>query len=219
MFQHAIILFVFGKLFHMTITALFSIAVLIISIVIHEVAHGFAALSQGDLTAKYARRLTLNPISHIDPVGSILVPLMCVLLPGGIVFGWAKPVPINPYNFKNQRFGEFFTAAAGPLSNLVIAVIAGLVLRFWYLALPASTANILVIIVVTNLVLAIFNLMPVPPLDGSKILFSLLPESANQFKHFMDRYGMVLTIFFIFFLWQFVTPLIYIVFTAITGLN
>ena len=203
----------------MTITALFSIAVLIISIVIHEVAHGFAALSQGDPTAKYAGRLTLNPISHIDPIGSILVPLMCILLPGGIVFGWAKPVPINPYNFKNQRFGEFFTAAAGPLSNLLIALIAGFVLRFWYIAIPPATATILVIIVVTNLVLAIFNLMPVPPLDGSKILFALLPESANKFKHFMDRYGMVLTLFFIFFLWQFVTPLIYIVFTAITGLN
>lgn len=203
----------------MTITALFSIAVLIISIVIHEVAHGFAALSQGDPTAKYAGRLTLNPISHIDPIGSILVPLMCILLPGGIVFGWAKPVPINPYNFKNQRFGEFFTAAAGPLSNLAIALIAGLVLRFWYLAIPPATSSILVIIVVTNLVLAIFNLMPVPPLDGSKILFSILPESAEPFKLFMDRYGMFLTFFFILFLWQFVTPLIYIVFHVITGLN
>lgn len=99
------------------ITFIFAIAILIMSVVIHEVAHGIAALWQGDVTAKYEGRLTLNPIAHIDPIGSILVPFFCALLPGSLMFGWAKPVPVNPYNFKNKRWGEALVAFAGPLSN------------------------------------------------------------------------------------------------------
>lgn len=200
-------------------TPLFSIIILVFSIVVHEVAHGLAALWQGDPTAKYAGRLTLNPVKHIDPVGSVLVPIICALLPGGIMFGWAKPVPINPYNFRNHRSGEAIVSFAGPLSNIIIALICGLILRFYLPVLPSPTATILAITTIINIVLAIFNLMPVPPLDGSKILFSLLPESMASFKAVMDQYGMILAIFFIFFAWQFFTPLIYIAFTAITGMS
>lgn len=200
-------------------TALFSILILVISVVVHEVAHGLAALWQGDPTAKYAGRLTLNPIKHIDPVGSVIVPLICAVFPGGIMFGWAKPVPINPYNFRNPRAGEALVSFAGPFSNIVIALIFGLILRFYVDMLPSPTITILAIVVLTNIVLAIFNLMPVPPLDGSKILFSILPESMANFKATMDRYGMVLAIFFIFFIWQIFTPLIFKAFTLITGLS
>lgn len=200
-------------------TPIFSIAILIISVVVHEVAHGLAALWQGDPTAKYAGRLTLNPLKHIDIVGSIVVPLICALFPGGVMFGWAKPVPINPYNFRNPRAGEAIVSFAGPLSNIVIALVFGLILRFYAVMLPVPTISILVLIVITNVVLAIFNLMPVPPLDGSKILFSLLPESMASFKATMDRYGMAIAIFFIFFLWQFFTPLIFKAFTLITGIS
>ncbi|MES3005713.1 MAG: site-2 protease family protein [Patescibacteria group bacterium] len=200
-------------------TVIFSIAILVISIVVHEVSHGIAALWQGDPTSKYAGRLTLNPLKHIDPIGSVLIPVICALLPGGIMFGWAKPVPINPYNFRNPRLGEAIVSFAGPLSNITIALIFGLILRFYIGVLPEATTAILAITVITNLVLAIFNLVPVPPLDGSKILLSILPDSMANIKAVFDQYGMFLAIFFIFFLWQYFTPLIYIAFGAITGLS
>ncbi|MEN9649213.1 MAG: hypothetical protein RL094_180 [Candidatus Parcubacteria bacterium] len=202
----------------MELTALFSLAILVISIVIHEVAHGIAALSQGDSTAKYAGRLTLNPISHIDPVGSIVVPLIFALLPGSLMFGWAKPVPINPYNFRNKRWGEAIVAFAGPFSNICIAVLAGLALRFFGAAIPDATAQILIITALTNLVLAIFNLVPVPPLDGSKILFSFLPQSMAHLRANLEKYGFFVTLFFIFFLWEYFTPVIFYIFYGLTGL-
>ena len=107
---------------------LFVIIILIMSVVIHEVSHGYAALALGDPTAKYEDRLTLNPISHLDPVGSVLVPLMGYFL-GGFIIGWAKPVPFNPYNLKNTRWGEALVAVAGPISNILIALIFGLIIR------------------------------------------------------------------------------------------
>lgn len=200
-------------------TAIFSIAILIISVIVHEVAHGLAALWQGDPTAKYAGRLTLNPVKHIDPIGSVVVPLICAVLPGGIMFGWAKPVPVNIYNLRNPRSGEAIVAFAGPLTNIILALVFGLILKFYALVLPVATVNILIIIVLTNLVLAIFNLMPVPPLDGSKILFSLLPDSFSEFKRVMDQYGMLVAIFFIFFIWQFFTPVIFYAFNLLTGIG
>lgn len=202
----------------MSITVLFSLAILIMSVVIHEVSHGLVALWQGDPTAKYQGRLTLNPIKHIDLVGSIIVPILCAILPGSIMFGWAKPVPINPYNFSNRKFGEAIVAAAGPLSNLAIAVIAGLVLRFGYSTFLSSTIEILTLITLINIVLAIFNLVPVPPLDGSKILFAALPSDMLYIRDAYEKYGVFITIFFIFFIWQYFTPLIFIVFSALTGI-
>lgn len=203
----------------MDITFIFSIAILIVSVVIHEVCHGIAALSQGDATAKYEGRLTLNPLAHIDPIGSIVVPLLLYLTGTGILLGWAKPVPVNPYNFRNRRVGEFIVAFAGPLSNICIALISGLTLRFFADALPSATAQILVITTLTNLVLAIFNLVPVPPLDGSKIVFSLLPAHLEHIREGIERYGLIFSLFFVFFLWRFVSPLIYIVFGWITGIQ
>ena len=152
----------------------FSIAVLIMSVVIHEVSHGYAADSLGDPTARLAGRLTLNPLKHLDPFGSVLLPALTYLF-GGFIFGWAKPVPYNPYNLKNQRWGPAVVAGAGPLANILIALIFGLAVRFFGNFLAAGFVQIALAIIFINLILAIFNLVPIPPLDGSKILFAALP--------------------------------------------
>lgn len=189
------------------------------SVVIHEVAHGLAALSQGDRTAEYEGRLTLNPLKHIDPFGSIILPLLCYLLPGSLMFGWAKPVPYNPYNLRNGRLSEMWVAFAGPLSNLTLAVLAGLVLRSYVSLLPVATVTILINIVLINLVLAIFNLVPLPPLDGSKILLGLFPRLSNNIRNFFEKYGLFATFFFIFFLWKYCAVAISLLFTLITGIK
>jgi Zn-dependent protease len=198
----------------------FQIAILIMSVVIHEVSHGYMALSLGDPTAKYEGRLTLNPIKHLDPFGSVILPTLSYML-GGFIFGWAKPVPYNPYNLKQGRWSEALVAIAGPLSNISIALIFGLMLRFTYASGTASSAFIEVtaIIVFINILLAIFNLVPIPPLDGSKILFAIFPEKLQRMRDFFEQYGMMLIIFFIFFAWQLISPLVQILFELITGLT
>ncbi len=172
------------------------IIILILSVVIHEVAHGYSALSQGDPTAKYAGRLTLNPIKHLDLFGSFIVPALLFLLSAGVILGWAKPVPINPYNFKNQKWGEAWVAATGPLSNFFIAIIFGLLIRF-SLAYDIfqDAIPLMGLIVVINLILGIFNLIPIPPLDGSKILFSILPSSFDELRITLERYGLFIVLF------------------------
>src|SRR3989344_5802398 len=151
----------------MNLDFVFSIAILIMSVVIHEVSHGYAAYFQGDKTAEYQGRLTLNPLMHLDIWGSLLVPIISYSL-GGFIIGWAKPVPYNPYNLRNQRWGEAIVAVAGPASNIVMATIFGLLIRFTGVALPESFIQIAATAVFINILLAIFNLVPVPPLDGSK---------------------------------------------------
>lgn len=154
---------------------IFIIAVIIFSVIIHEVMHGVAADALGDPTARYAGRLTLNPIPHLDLFGSIILPIIFALTPGSFLFGWAKPVPYNPYNlFRAPRWGEAIVAAAGPASNLALALLGGLLIR---LQLFPDIAGVLMYIIVINISLAVLNLIPVPPLDGSKILSSVLPKS------------------------------------------
>ncbi len=198
----------------------FQIAILIMSVVIHEVSHGYAASLLGDETARYQGRLTLNPIKHLDPVGSFLVPTLSYLL-GGFIFGWAKPVPYNPYNLRPGRWSEAMVAAAGPASNIFMALIFGLLLRFASGSNWASPAliEITTVIVFINILLAIFNLMPIPPLDGSKLLFAFFPDNFSQMRIFFERYGLVLLLFFIFFLWRLVFPLVLAVFQIITGIE
>jgi Zn-dependent protease len=199
-------------------TGIFSFLILIFSVVIHEVSHGLAALSQGDKTAAYQGRLTLNPLKHIDPVGSVIVPLLCYLLPGSLMFGWAKPVPYNPYNLKNGQKSEMLVAFAGPLSNICIALASSFFLRAFGQSLPGPTVGILASIILINLVLAIFNLVPLPPLDGSKILLGFFPSLSQKMRILYEQYGSFFTLFFIFFLWQFFTPIIEFLYRFLLGI-
>lgn len=188
---------------------LFQIIILIISVVIHEVSHGYAALWMGDVTAKYAGRLTLNPIKHLDPLGSVILPALLVLSSSGFVVGWAKPVPYNPYNLRNQRWGELIIAIAGPISNILIAILVGTFVRFSAgFGLSDMFIQLAFITIVINLFLALFNLVPIPPLDGSKILFGLFPGFALKYRPVMERYSLPLLLLFILFLTGFLAPIV-----------
>jgi len=200
-----------------SIEIIFAIAILILSVVIHEVAHGFAANSLGDPTAKLQGRLTLNPMRHLDLTGSFLIPIFTYFI-GGFIFGWAKPVPYNPYNIKN-KWGDALVAAAGPASNLLVALIFGLVLRFNATSafLSVEAVALIVLIVYINVLLAVFNLIPIPPLDGSKILFNILPQRYMNIMYEIQKYWMFIIVFFILFLWRFIFPIISWVFELITG--
>ncbi len=199
------------------IDLLFSIAVLIMSVIAHELAHGYAAEMLGDPTARLAGRLTLNPLKHLDPVGSVLVPSLSYFL-GGFIFGWAKPVPYNPYNLRKGNLGEAIVASAGILTNIGLAVIFALVIRIFGADLSAAFIDLASLVVMVNIVLAIFNLVPIPPLDGSKILFSVLPFRYHQHLAFLEQYGFVLVLFFIFFLWEFFVPIAYVIFNLLVGM-
>lgn len=201
--------------------SVFSLIILILSIVVHEVAHGYSAYLFGDLTAKYQGRLTFNPIKHIDPIGSVILPFFMSLIPGGVILGWAKPVPINPYNFKRRRLGEFVTAFAGPLSNIIIATIFIILIKFSaMLGLSTVFVQLCFVIVLINSVLALFNLIPIPPLDGYRILSVFLPvETVEKFEQFAQRFGMLLVLFFVFFLWNPVFLMLLSVLEAVTGVT
>ncbi|MBI2120305.1 MAG: site-2 protease family protein [Parcubacteria group bacterium] len=196
---------------------IFSIAILILSVVVHEVSHGFMANILGDGTARHAGRLTLNPLKHLDPVGSFFIPLLTYFA-GGFIFGWAKPVPYNPHNLRDQRWGDAKVAAAGPFSNLLLAVVFGLILRFGGGLLDYSAAaQILQLIIYLNLILAVFNLVPIPPLDGSKILFSILPYHLKYIQDFLERYWLVFIGIFIFFVGGVLSPVVDYLFRVIVG--
>ena len=174
------------------------IPVLLLSVVIHEVAHAWQALREGDTTARDLGRITLNPIPHLDPVGSIIVPVVLHLLPGSFLFGWAKPVPVNPRNFRNYRAGDIRVSLAGIVANLGLVVLCALGLALLTMlggVLPLSGqpgATIFAILtygVFINLILAYFNLIPIPPLDGSHVLGHLLPPPLRDRYRAMGRYG------------------------------
>lgn len=199
---------------------IFSIAVLIFSVVVHEISHGYAALAQGDKTAQYAGRLTLNPLKHLDPFGSVILPVLSYLA-GGFIFGWAKPVPYNPYNLRNHKWGDAIVAIAGPAANISLALIFGFLLRLSARATPnvflSGFTGIVSTIVLLNLVLAFFNLVPIPPLDGSKILFSFLPYRWRPVQNFLEQYGFFIFLIFILFFSGLILPAVSFSFRLITG--
>ena len=173
-------------------STVFFIFVIVFSAIIHEYAHGWMANQLGDPTAKYAGRLTLNPAKHIDPIGSILLPLL--LIPTGFLFAYAKPVPYNPYNLRDGKWGPVKVALAGPVSNFALALVFGITLQL----MPVGPmTEFLYIIVYANVLLAVFNLVPIPPLDGSKLLFALLPAHAVQIRQVLHQYGFLILIVFI----------------------
>jgi Zn-dependent protease len=200
----------------MEIITIISIVILIMSAVVHEFAHGYAAYRLGDPTAQYEGRLTLNPIPHLDLFGSILLPTLLVLSGSPFVLGWAKPVPYNPYNLRNRRWGELIVAAAGPASNIIIALIAGII--FQLAPISQSVAEFLYVIVFINVLLCIFNLIPVPPLDGSKILFGLFPRAVKM-RAFLEKYQLVFFLAVLFLVWGIIGPVVQIITQLITGIG
>src|SRR3989338_5826689 len=176
------------------------IIALAVAIIFHEVAHGVVALWLGDPTAKYAGRLTLNPLKHVDKWGTIVVPLMLLtfarIAGGGFIFGWAKPVPVNYDNLKNGKYGPMMVALAWPATNLIILIITGLLARIT--PLGTSLPYLFGVVAVINGWLMMFNLLPIPPLDGSKVLYVLLDKRPDVIQ-FLERNGMYILLFFIIF--------------------
>ncbi|MFA6995291.1 MAG: site-2 protease family protein [Patescibacteria group bacterium] len=186
---------------------IFQIIVLVFSAIAHEYMHGWMAYSLGDSTAKNAGRLTLNPLAHLEWFGSFFLPLVMIITRMPFVFGWAKPVPYNPFNLRDQKYGDAKVALAGPLANLIIALFFGLFLRF----LPVfniTFSGLLWIIVYINLVLMVFNLVPIPPLDGSKILATFLPAHLKERYLSNERLGFIFIILFVMLAGEFIMPIV-----------
>jgi Zn-dependent protease len=191
-------------------TTILAFIVLILSIIVHEVAHGYAADSLGDPTARLARRLTLNPLPHVDLMGSIIIPALLIFTNSPILFGWAKPVPYNPYNLRAKRWGETLVAVAGSATNLLLAIIFGLIIRFGA-GLPAAAISLAATIAFINLFLGLFNLIPFPPLDGFTALRSALSwnlsSGLQRFEQRMRSMGAVsLILFLLVFSYVFASP-------------
>lgn len=194
------------------------VVILIFSVIIHEVSHGLMADHLGDPTPRLAGRLTFNPLPHIDPIGSILVPLILIISKTGFVFGWAKPVPINPYNLRDQKYGMLKVGIAGISANILLAVIFGLPIRF--LPITGFFGNLKIIfalIVWVNLLLAIFNLFPFPPFDGHHIFSTFFPILGKLKSDMQTQIiSMMGAVFFLMFIGKYI---IFFVFKLITGVS
>lgn len=190
------------------------IACFALTIIIHEVAHGWMADRLGDPTAKLLGRLTLNPIPHIDLYGTILLPLFLILVHSPFMFGWAKPVPYDPYNLKDPKKDSALISLAGPLVNMLIGTILAIVYRF----VPNQiVSGLMVQVIEFNVALAMFNLIPIHPLDGGKILAGILPnKESHEFDSFMNRFGLILLIFIIFPVFNGISILSYFLYPAIS---
>jgi Zn-dependent protease len=206
---------------------IFSLVVLIFSVILHEVAHGYMANWLGDPTARLQGRLTLNPLKHIDPVGSVILPIILLVVRSPMLIGYAKPVPYNPYNLQN-KYGETLVAGAGPATNILLAIIFGLALRLFGVGLNPALFHAFAYIVLINIMLAIFNLIPIPPLDGSKVLSGILPGplklAYDQFRIAFERLGvlsgtLILLILFYYLLSGYFAHFIVFLYTLLTGLT
>jgi len=194
----------------------FQIIILIFSAIFHEYMHGWMAYRLGDSTAKDAGRLTLNPFAHLEWFGSVFLPLVMVVTNMPFIFGWAKPVPYNPNNLRDHKYGDAKVALAGPLGNLIIAVFFGLFLRFFPLVSLTFTGLVSMIVYI-NLVLMVFNLVPIPPLDGSKILACFLPADMREKYLNAEKFGFILVILFVMLGGGILMPIVEFLYKIIVG--
>ncbi len=189
------------------------LTIVVIALTVHEFCHAWAGHLLGDVTAKQHGRLTLNPVAHIDPYSTLMLPVALILLGSPVVFGAAKPVPFNPYAVRYGKWGAALVAVAGPASNLVMAIFVGTYLRF----VPVSgiAEQFLLQFVLINLAFFVFNMIPVPPLDGSRVLYAIAPSGMRDVMDQMERYGLIVIFVFLFISYSFLSPYIL---TAVTGL-
>ncbi len=173
---------------------LFQVIILFFSVILHEVAHGYTALRLGDPTARYAGRLTLNPIKHMDPWGTIVLPLFLILIRSPFLVGWAKPVPVNPHLMEDPKRGMMLVGAAGPRANIALILLSALILRNLPFSAPPFIFDLFKYCCAINIILALFNLLPVPPLDGSKVVAGILPPKIREAYVGLERYGIFIII-------------------------
>ena len=180
----------------MDIGTIYSLAILLLAVVMHEFAHGWVANRLGDPTARLAGRLTLNPIKHVDPIGTLLLPLMLLAIRSPVLFGWAKPVPVNFMQLRQPRRDMIFVGIAGPVMNIILACVCSLVLNS---NIFPGLAGFLESAIVINLILAVFNMIPVPPLDGSRLVLGLLPLPYAYRYAQLEMYGMMIVFALLYF--------------------
>jgi Zn-dependent protease len=192
----------------------FQVVILFFSVILHEVAHGYAALSLGDPTARAAGRLTLNPIKHMDPWGTVVLPLFLILIRAPFLVGWAKPVPVNPYLLRDPKRGMMLVGAAGPLANIALILFSALALRILPFSAPPFLFDLFKYCCAINIILALFNLVPVPPLDGSKVVAGILPPKLRDTYVGLEPYGIFIIIALLYFglLDQVIVPLYRVIF-------
>lgn len=204
---------------------IYQVIVLIFLVMVHEVSHGLMAYRLGDNTAKEMGRLTLNPIKHLEFFGSFLVPFIFIFSGSPFVLGWAKPVPFNPFNLKNPKRDAALIALAGPVSNFLIALVFGLIVRLMAAFLPVATSavlinifNLLSIVIFVSILLAFFNLIPIPPFDGSRILMAFLSGKAERIWLQLEHYGTLIIILLLFGgMLSFLAPLVLYTYRFIAG--
>ncbi len=205
---------------------IFTVVVLAFSAILHEVAHGYMANWLGDPTARLAGRLTLNPLKHIDPMGSLILPALLVISHSPVLIGYAKPVPYNPYNL-HGKYDEALVAGAGPATNILLALIFGLVIRFFGADMSDTALSAFAIIAYVNMLLALFNLIPIPPLDGSKVLSAILPRglahSYDRLRVGLERLGVLQGTLLLLIIFYFLSPFFSIflrgLFQLLTGVS
>lgn len=177
---------------------LLSLGIFLLSVAIHEYAHGLVAFWFGDKTAQYEGRLTLNPLAHIDLFGTIILPILLLISHSPFIFGWAKPVPINYWGLRKPKRDIIWVGLAGPLANIIVAVVLSLIIKL-NLSLPLFLLMLIVQAIVVNLILAIFNLLPIPPLDGSRVAIGILPEKIAKYYSHIEPYGILILIGLLYF--------------------
>lgn len=191
------------------------VTILVVSVVLHELSHGLVADRLGDPTARFAGRLTMNPLKHLDPVGSVLIPLLLVASGTSFIFGWAKPVPYNPRYLRSRRWGSALVGAAGPAANVGLALLFGFGIRAGFLQ-----GQIAYLVVLINLVLAVFNMLPIPPLDGSKLVYAFLPAAHLRLYAQLEPVGIIVVVGLVYFLGGYIlSPPVLLLFRLITGLG